>query len=94
MFGLTVSGRIITDYREVFNVKTLIEIFKEAVNELLAPIGNLDFKDIVISNKSLTDNNSGFFSLIALKSNRLKVSTLNISVNHNQNSIMPALSFR
>jgi hypothetical protein len=67
----------------VLNIKTPIEIFKEAVNELLAPIGDLDLKNTIIPNKPLTDNGSGLLSSIAFKSNRLKVSMLNISVDYN-----------
>jgi hypothetical protein len=68
---------------KVLNIKILIKIFKEAVNELLALISNLDFRDIVIPNKPLIDNNNGLFSFIAFKSNRLKVSIFNISVDYN-----------
>jgi hypothetical protein len=78
----------------VLNVKTPIKIFKKAVNKLLVPINDLDFEDIIILNKPLIDNNSGLFSFIALKSNRLKVSIFNISVNCNQNNIIPAFSFK
>jgi hypothetical protein len=48
----------------------------------------------VILNKPLADNSSGLFSLIALKLNKLKVSTLNINVDYNQNNIMPTFSFK
>jgi hypothetical protein len=78
----------------VLNVKILIKIFKEAINKLLALISNLDFKNTVILNKPLTDNNNGLFSFIIFKSNRLKVSIFNISVNYNQNNIISAFSFR
>jgi hypothetical protein len=78
----------------VFNVKTLIKIFKEAVNKLLTLINNLNFKDTVILNKPLADNNNGLFSLITLKLNRLKISTLNINVDYNQNSVILAFSFK
>jgi hypothetical protein len=78
----------------VLDIKTLIEMLREAVNELLAPVGNLDFRDTVILNKSLADNGGGLFSLIALKPNGLEMSTLNIGVDYNQNSVVPALSFR
>jgi hypothetical protein len=74
---------MIAGYREIFDVKTLIKIFKEAVDELLALIGNPDFKDTVIPNKPLADNGGGLLSLIAFESNRLKVSTLSISVDYN-----------
>jgi hypothetical protein len=74
---------MIASRREVFNIKTLIKIFKEAVNKLLAPIGDLDFKNIIILNEPLADNGSGLFSLIVFKLNRLEVSTFNISVSYN-----------
>jgi hypothetical protein len=85
---------MIAGYRKVFNIKTLIKIFKEAVNELLALISNLDFKNTVILNKLLADNGGGFFSFIVFKLNRLEVSTLSISVDYNQNSVVPVFSFR
>jgi hypothetical protein len=78
----------------VLNIKTLIRILKKAVNKLLALINNLDFKNSIILNKALADNDSGLFNPITLKSNKLKISTLNISVNYNQNNIISAFSFK
>jgi hypothetical protein len=78
----------------VLNVKILIEMLREVVNELLAPVSNLDLKDTVIPNKPLADNDSSLFSLIALKPNGFKISTFSISVDYNQNNIIPALDFR
>jgi hypothetical protein len=67
----------------VLNIKTLIKIFKETVNKLLALIDNLDFKNIIILNKFLTDNDNGLFSFIIFKLNRLEINTFNINVDYN-----------
>jgi hypothetical protein len=67
----------------VLNIKTLIKIFREAINKLSAPINDLDFKDIIILNKSLIDNDNSFFNFIIFKSNRFKISTFNINVDYN-----------
>jgi hypothetical protein len=83
MFGLIVFRKIIANRQEILNIKTLIKILKKAVNELLTLIDNLDFKDTVIPNEPLADNDGGLFSLIALKLNRLKISTFNINVDYN-----------
>jgi hypothetical protein len=78
----------------MLDVKALIEILKKAVDELLTPIGNLNLKDIIIANQSLTDDNSGLLSPVALKLNGLEMGTLNISVDHNEDSIIPVLRLR
>jgi hypothetical protein len=67
----------------VLNIKILIKIFKEAVDELLILISDLDFKDIVIPNKPLADNDGGLFSLITFKPNRFKIGIFNINVDYN-----------
>jgi hypothetical protein len=72
----------------MLDVKILIEVFKEAVNKLLILINNLNFKDIIIINQSLTDNNSGLFSPAAFKLNRLEMGTFSIDVDYNEDSVV------
>jgi hypothetical protein len=67
----------------VLDIKTLIKIFKEAVDKLLIPVGDLDFKDTIIPNEPLTDNGGGLFNFIAFKPNKFEINTLNISVDYN-----------
>ncbi len=69
-------------------------MLSKLIHELYALISNSNLKDIVIINQTLANNNSGFLNSYILLTNHLKISTLNIDINHNQNNIILSLNYR